>query len=142
MTTVQHILDAKGREVWSIDKATPVLEAIKLMAEKEIGALVVMDGETFVGIISERDSARKVILKGRSSQETATEAIMTRRVVYVEPSTPLKDCMALMSEKKIRHLPVLESGKLVGMISMRDLLHAMVEHQQFTIEQLERYING
>ena len=142
MKTVKHILDAKGRNVWSIDVGALVFDAVKQMAEKKVGALVVKDGEKVVGIVSERDYARKMILEGRSSRETLVKEIMTPRVVYVSPKTTLEECMALMTHKDIRHLPVMEAGELVGMLSIRDLLAAIIGDQQHTIEQLERYITN
>ncbi|MFQ5877298.1 MAG: CBS domain-containing protein [Acidobacteriota bacterium] len=142
MKIVRQILDRKGWDVWSIDAGAPVYDAIRMMAEKEIGALVVTDGGRLAGIISERDYARKVILKGKSSRETATREIMTRRVVTVGPDRTVQDCMALMTGRRIRHLPVTEGDRVVGMLSIRDLLRATIADQQFTIEQLERYITG
>ncbi len=142
MKTVKHILDAKGRNVWSIDAGALVFDAVKQMADKKVGALVVKDGEKVVGIVSERDYARKMILEGRSSRETPVKEIMTPRVVYVGPERTLEECMALMTHKDIRHLPVMEAGELVGMLSIRDLLAAIIGDQQYTIEQLERYITN
>jgi CBS domain-containing protein len=142
MRTVRQILDDKGRDVWSVSADTPVIEAIELLAEKEVGALAIKDGEKLVGILSERDYARKIILKGRSSQNTLTREIMTTKVVFTHLDMTVEDCMALMSGKSIRHLPVLEDGKLIGMVSIRDLLRAIIADQQFTIEQLERYITS
>ncbi len=142
MRTVRQILDDKGRDVWSVSADTPVIEAIELLAEKEVGALAVKDGEKLVGILSERDYARKIILKGRSSQNTLTREIMTTKVVFTHLDMTVEDCMALMSGKSIRHLPVLEDGRLIGMVSIRDLLRAIIADQQFTIEQLERYISS
>ena len=142
MKTVKHLLDAKGQGVWSIGADAPVFDAVKMMAEKEIGALIVKDGEKIVGIVSERDYARKVILKGRSSKETPTRDIMTERVVYVNLKMAVEECMALMTEKGIRHLPVFDEDELVGMLSARDLLKATIDEQKYTIEQLERYITG
>jgi CBS domain-containing protein len=112
------------------------------MAEKEIGALAVMEGERLVGIISERDYARKVILLGRSSLTTAVKEIMTRRVVCTYPEQPIEECMALVTEKRVRHLPVLEGGKLAGLISIGDLVKSIIADQRLVIEQLERYITG
>ena len=142
MITVKHILEEKGTNVWCISPQASVLDAIRMMSEKEVGALVVTEGEKPVGILSERDYARKVILLGRSSAETRIEEIMTRRVVYARPELNLEECMALMTGKGVRHLPVLEAGRLVGMLSMRDLLKATIADQNHTIEQLERYITG
>lgn len=140
MKIVRQILDGKGREVYSVNVDTPVYEAIQLMAEKEVGALIVMDGEKVAGIVSERDYARKVILKGKSSQSTAIGEIMTSRVIGVRSDRTVEECMALMTSKGIRHLPVIDDDRLVGMLSIRDLLRATIADQQFTIEQLESYI--
>lgn len=142
MKRVNEMLDEKGYDVWSIDKGACVFDAIKLMAKKEIGALVVMDGERVAGILSERDYTRKVILMGRTSQQTLIEEIMTREVVSVRPGETVKECMTLMTDRRIRHLPVMDEGRLVGMLSIGDLVKAIIADQQFTIEQLEGYING
>ncbi len=142
MITVKNILDSKGRDIFSIRLDQSVLEAMTLMAEKEVGALIVLDGEKTAGIITERDYARKIILKGRSSRDTQVREIMTTKVIHAQPATTVEKCRALMSEKKIRHLPVLEDGKLCGMISIRDLMKAIIDDQQFTIEQLERFITS
>ena len=142
MVTVKNILDSKGRDIFSIRPDQSVLEAMKLMAEKGVGALIVLDGEKTAGIITERDYARKIILKGRSSRDTQVREIMTTKVIHAQPATTVEKCRALMSEKKIRHLPVLEDGKLCGMISIRDLMKAIIDDQQFTIEQLERFITS
>lgn len=142
MKRVNEMLDEKGYDVWSIDKGACVFDAIKLMAEKEIGALIVMDGERVAGILSERDYTRKVILMGRTSQQTLIEEIMTREVVSVSPGETVKECMTLMTDRRIRHLPVMDEGRLVGMLSIGDLVKAIIADQQFTIEQLEGYING
>ncbi len=115
---------------------------MKLMAEKEVGALMVMEGAKLVGIISERDYARKVILQGRSSRTTQVKEIMTTRVVYAQPEQHIEECMALMTEKRVRHLPVMEEGQLLGVISIGDLVKSIIAEQKFIIEQLERYING
>ncbi len=142
MKTVEQILDAKGSDVWSITPDASVLEAIKLMAEKEVGALLVMTGEKPVGIVSERDYARKVILKGRSSQETPIQDIMTTHVVCVSPEQSIEDCMALMTAKHIRHLPVMDGEQLRGMLSIGDLVKAVIAEQKLVIKELERYISG
>ena len=142
MKTVKQLLDIKGRQVWSISPEASVFEAIQRMAEKEVGALLVMQGEKLVGIISERDYARKVILKERSSQQTPVKDIMTTRVVYADPNQPIDECMALMTEKRIRHLPVIAGDKVQGIISIGDLVKAIIEDQQFIIEQLEHYISS
>ncbi len=142
MKTVEQILDAKGSDVWSITPDASVLEAIKLMAEKEVGALLVMTGEKPVGIVSERDYARKVILKGRSSQKTPIQDIMTTHVVCVSPNQSIEECMALMTEKHIRHLPVMDGERLRGMLSIGDLVKAVIAEQKLVIKELERYISG
>ena len=142
MTTVSQLLDGKGRAIYSIGPEDPVLEAIRLMADRHVGALVVMKGEELVGIVSERDYARKVILMGRASDETPVWEIMSSPVVTVAPNQTLDDCMRLVTAKRIRHLPVVDGGKLVGMISIGDLVKAVIEDQQHTIEQLESYIHS
>ncbi len=139
---VKMVLDSKGFDIYSVAPDTPVLEALKLMAEKGIGAVLVLDGEKVAGIMSERDYARKVALKGKTAEETRVSEIMTEDVIYVEPSQPIEECMALMVGKRIRHLPVLEAGKLAGIISIGDVVKAMISEQQTLIEQLESYIRG
>jgi CBS domain-containing protein len=126
--------------IWSIEPSASVYDAIELMAEKGIGALLVMEAGKLVGILSERDYARKIILQGRASKTTAVKEIMTARVAYTDPEQDIQECMALMTDKKIRHLPVLESGQVCGLVSMGDLVKAIIEEQKFIIEQLERYI--
>jgi CBS domain-containing protein len=142
MKTVRDILEIKGHDVWRVPFEATVLDALQLMAEKEVGALVVADGAQPVGIISERDYARKVILLGRASPTTLVKEIMTSHVVYTHPNQPIEECMAIMTEKRIRHLPVMEAGKLIGIISIGDLVKTIIAEQKFTIEQLERYITG
>jgi len=142
MRTVRDILETKGHDVWSIGPSALVYDAMKLMADKEIGALLVLEGAKLAGIISERDYARKIILQGRSSLTTEVREIMTSRVVYVEPERNVEECMALMTDKRIRHLPVVEAGQLCGVISIGDLVKAIIAEQQFIIQQLERYITG
>jgi CBS domain-containing protein len=143
MLRVRHLLDNKGREVWSVDADSPVLEAIRVMAERHVGALPVMRGGALVGVISERDYARKVILMGRSSADTPVSQIMSAPVVSVAVDDTVRHCMELMTERRIRHLPVLGSGQvMVGMISIGDLVRAVIEEQQTTIEQLEKFISG
>jgi CBS domain-containing protein len=139
---VRDILTRKGNDVWSISPSASVYEAMKLMADKGIGALLVMEGEKLVGIISERDYARKVILQGRSSRTTSVEEIMTSRVAYAEPGQNIEECMAVMTEKRIRHLPVMEVGQVRGVISIGDLVKSIIDEQKFIIEQLERYITS
>jgi CBS domain-containing protein len=142
MTTVKQLLERKGRRVWSIRPDAPVLEALKLMAEHGVGALVVLEGERLAGVISERDYARKVILHGKSSSETPVREIMTGRVVTVTPAQTVADCMAVMTEKHFRHLPVIEDGRVVGVLSIGDLVKAVIAEQADTIRALESYIHS
>ena len=142
MKTVRDILEVKGRMVWSVDPGSTVFDALSLMAEKEIGALVVLDEARVAGIISERDYARKVILNGRASPTTRVEEIMTSHVAYTHLDQSIEECMAIVTDKRIRHLPVLQDGKLIGIISIGDLVKAIIADQKFMIEQLERYITG
>ena len=142
MKKVRDILEVKGRDVWSIGPDASVFDALKIMADKDVGALVVLDGGNLVGIISERDYARKVVLLGRASPTTQVKEIMTIGLVCVAPEQNVDECMALVTEKRIRHLPVLENGKLIGLISIGDLVKSIITEQQFIIEQLERYIKG
>jgi CBS domain-containing protein len=143
MKTVAELMRTKpSRAVISVKPEQSVLDAIKVLAAEDIGAAVVMSGARLAGIFSERDYTRKVILKGRSSDTTRVEEIMTPNVVCVSPRTKTRECMALMTEKGIRHLPVLEDGRVVGMISIRDIVGDIIADQDFTIEQLEHYISG
>ena len=142
MKLVKHLLDNKGRHIISIAPGASVLDAIKLMADKSIGSLVVLDDGKLVGILSERDYARKVIIKGRSSQTTRVSDIMTPDVVTTTSSQTVNECMNQMTERKIRHLPVVEDNKVIGMISIGDLVEAIISDQQEEIEQLEHYISG
>ncbi len=142
MKTLGQLLDGKGHDVWSIGPKASVSAAIELMAEKEIGALLVMDGAKTVGVISERDCLRKVFLKERSAGESEVREIMTKRVIYAPTEHSVEECMALMTDKRIRHLPVLENGQLVGVISIGDLVKAVIDEQQFIIDQLVNYITG
>ncbi|HEY1267607.1 MAG TPA: CBS domain-containing protein [Candidatus Binatia bacterium] len=139
---VSDILSTKGRNVWSIEPGASVFDAMKLMAEKGVGALMVREGERVAGVISERDYARKVILEGRSSPTTQVREIMTAHVLYAGPEQTIEECMAVMTDKRVRHLPVLEQGRLIGVISIGDLVKAIISEQQFRIEQLEQYIKG
>jgi len=141
MTTVRHLLDRKDRALFSIEPEDPVLEAIRMMADHHVGALLVMRGSELAGIVSERDYARKVVLLGRSSAETPVWQIMSSPVVTVSRDSSIKDCMRLMTERRIRHLPVLEHGRVIAMVSIGDLVKAVIEEQQQTIEQLENYIH-
>ena len=141
MTTMRHLLDRKGRSVYSIAPEAPVLEAIRAMAEHHVGALLVMRGAELVGIVSERDYARKVILKGRSSSATPVADIMSSPVTTVDPATSVEEAMRIMTDRRIRHLPVTEDRRVAGVISIGDLVKAVIEDQQQTIEQLESYIH-
>jgi CBS domain-containing protein len=142
MKTVSDLLKAKPHRLVSVRPEQSVLEAIKVLAEEDIGAALVMSGDRLAGIFSERDYTRKVILQGRSSNSTRVEEIMTPRVICVSPRTGTRECMQLMSEKQIRHLPVVEEGRPVGMVSIRDIVSDIIADQDFTIEQLEHYISG
>ena len=142
MKTVAELLRVKPARVVKVPPEMSVLEAIKVLAAEDIGAAVVMTGDRLAGIVSERDYTRKVILKGRSSDTTRVEEIMTPNVVVVSPRTKARECMALMTEKNIRHLPVVDEGRVIGMVSIRDIVSDIIADQDFTIEQLEHYISG
>ena len=144
MKTASQILKSKPdhQTVHTIEPSAPVYEAVKLMAEKNVGALVVVERGKVVGIVSERDYARKVVLLARSSKDTPLRDIMSSPVMYVHPEQTTEQCMALMTENRLRHLPVMEGGELVGLISIGDLVKATISEQQFIIEQLEHYISG
>jgi CBS domain-containing protein len=142
MINVRDLIRRKGSRVFSIHPTDSVLNAMKLMAENNTGALLVMNGEQVVGIVSERDCVRKVDILGKSAQVTTVSAIMTGKVLYVDASQSLEECMAVMIGKNIRHLPVYENGKLAGLISVRDVLKGVVDYQKFMISQLEHYISN
>ena len=142
MTLVRQLLDRKGQAIFSVKPDAPVLEAIRDMAAHHVGALLVMQGATLAGIVSERDYARKVILKGRSSADTPVRDIMSSPVITVSLDDSVQRCMELMTEKRVRHLPVVEGGKVVGMVSIGDLVKAVMAEQQQQIEQLESYIHS
>ncbi|PVV07478.1 MAG: hypothetical protein B6D77_13805 [gamma proteobacterium symbiont of Ctena orbiculata] len=142
MQTVNQLLQRKGHDVETIEPNTSVFDALKLMADKGIGSLVVMENEKVAGLFSERDYARNIILKGRTSKETQVKEIMTSQVVVINPGQTPEECMAIMTEKRIRHLPVMQDDELIGIISIGDLVKAIIEEQQFVIEQLVSYING
>ena len=142
MKLVKHILDSKGHDVLSIAPTASVYEAIELMGEKGIGALIVLDGDALAGIVTERDYARKVILKGRGSQETPVKDIMTTGVFTTSPDQTVDSCMNLMTDKRIRHLPVMDGDAVTGMVSIGDLVKAIIADQKEEIEQLEHYITG
>ncbi len=142
MKTVTDLLKSKPARLVSVKPEDTVLDAIKVLAQNDIGAAVVMTGDRMAGIFSERDYTRKVILQGRSSNTTRVEEIMTSNVVCVTPRTRTRECMGLMTEKNIRHLPVVDEGRVVGIISIRDIVSDIIADQDFTIEQLEHYISG
>lgn len=142
MKTVREILAGKGRDIWSIQPDATVFEALQAMADNDVGALVVLDGETVAGVLSERDYARKVILHGRSSKELKVKEIMSSKVYFVKPEQNIEDCMALFTNKRVRHLPVLENDKLTGVISIGDVVKAVIAEQEYTIRHLENYITG
>jgi CBS domain-containing protein len=142
MTTVRSVLHAKDNNIWSIAPDAIVFDALKIMAEKNIGALLVMQKEKVVGIFSERDYARKIVLKGESSHTTAIKDVMTSGVLSVHPEQSIDECMALMTNKHVRHLPVLENGNLIGIISIGDVVKAIISEHEYTIKQLENYITG
>ena len=142
MKPVSQLLKAREGTLWHARPDDTVFEALKLLAEYEVGALMVIDQGRLVGVLSERDYTRKVALQGRNSKETLVKDIMTREVLYVSPNTGTRKCMALMSEKKIRHLPVLDGSTVVGMISIRDILDDIIADHEATIEQLENYIRS
>jgi CBS domain-containing protein len=142
MKLVKHLLDAKGREIISIVEDASVLDAITMMAERSIGSLLVMDGGKLKGIVTERDYARKVIVKGRSSKSTQVREIMTADVRTAGPDQTVNECMTVMTERRIRHLPVVENGDVIGLISIGDLVQAIISDQQEEIQQLGQYISG
>jgi CBS domain-containing protein len=142
MKIVKDILEAKGYVVWTIHPDAMVYDALALMAEKNVGALVVAEGERPIGVISERDYARNMILKGRTSRDTAIREIMTPLAVTVRPEQGLEECMELMTDKRVRHLPVMQGDKLIGIISIGDIVKGIISTKEFIIEQLEKYIKG
>ena len=142
MTTIRDLLKSKPADVWSVKPGATVYEALEFMAEKDIGALPVVENGGVVGIFSERDYARKVILKGRASREMRIDELMSSPVLYVRPDQTVDDCMALMTEKRVRHLPVLEDDKLIGLVTIGDIVKQVIVEQEYTIEQLANYIKG
>ena len=142
MINVRQLLDRKGRQVFSIAPGAAVLDAIRMMAEHHVGALLVMQGDALSGIVSERDYARKVILMGRSSADTPVRDIMSAPVITVQPETPVEKCMKIMTDHRVRHLPVIDGGAVVGMVSIGDLVKVVIAEQQQHIEQLESYIHS
>jgi CBS domain-containing protein len=140
--TIKHLLEQKDRNVWTIDPDATVFDALAKMAEKDIGSLVVMDGAKLVGIITERHYSRNVVLKGKTSPTTLVRDIMEGNVIHVRPDTSVELCMALMTEKHVRHLPVVEDTKVIGLVSIGDLLKFMISKKEFDINQLQQYIQG
>ena len=142
MLQVKHLLDEKGRNVFAISPSEPVLAAIRAMAQHGVGALLVLDGDALVGVVSERDYARKIILNIRSSSDTPVRDVMTASVITVSPSDGVDTCMRLCTDSRVRHLPVVDGGKVVGVVSIGDLVKAVISEQGAQIEQLQRYIAG
>ena len=142
MIKMKDILANKGNDIWSIAPDRTVFEALELMAAKEVGALLVMDAGKVKGLFSERDYARKVALKGRSSQQTNISEVMTDRVICTSPDDSAEECMAIMTDKRVRHLPVVENSELLGLVSIGDLVKAIISEQEFTIKVLEKYITS
>ena len=142
MKKIRELLAEKGTQVWSVVPAASVLDALNLMVEKNIGAVLVMDGDRLVGVLSERDHTRDVVLKDRTAKDTLVSDAMTRRPVCVRPDQTVDDCMALMTDKRVRHLPVVEEDRVVGLVSIGDAVKATISQQQFVIEQLENYISS
>ncbi len=142
MENLRHLLKKKGPNVWSIRPGETVYRALQLLAEKEIGALLVVEGEKIVGIFSERDYARKVILQGRSSANTTVSELMIKEVIYASPDDSIQESMSVMTKNKIRHLPVIEDGKLCGMVTTGDIINHIISCQEFEIKELKKYITG
>ena len=142
MKLVSDILRSKGDKIWVVKPDDTVFDSLRRMAQKEVGALLVLDGDKLVGIVTERDYARKVILEGKSSKDSAVSEIMTKRVLCVSPERTLDECMALMTDKRVRHLPVLDHKRVVGILSIGDLVKAMISEQKVLIDQLQHYIAG
>jgi CBS domain-containing protein len=142
MTTVKHVLDQKGHDVYFIHPDASVFDAIKMMAENNVGSLVVLDDGKLVGLIAERHYAREIILRGRTSRGTLVRDIMSKEVICARSDQPVEECMAVMTAKGVRHLPVLEHGRLVGIVSIGDMVKSVISDQKFMIEQLEHFIQG
>ncbi|MFP5507394.1 MAG: CBS domain-containing protein [Gammaproteobacteria bacterium] len=142
MGTVRQLLEEKGHQVWSIAPDATVYDALALMAAQDIGSLAVLQDGRLVGLISERDYSRKVILKGRHSKDTPVRDIMATRMPYAQPEQTVEECMAIVTDQRVRHLPVLEDGRLIGIVSIGDLVKAIIDEQQFIIDQLVHYINS
>ena len=142
MITIEKLLNNKNNQIWSVEPKTSIFEALKIMSDKEIGALLVLEDEKLVGIFSERDYARKVILKGKSSINTQVGELMTKKVLYIDPEKTINDCMIIMTAKHVRHLPVIENDKVIGMVTIGDVINQIISEQEFTIQHLENYITG
>jgi CBS domain-containing protein len=142
MHNIATLLEAKGKDIWSIEPRETTFKALQTMAQKNVGALLVIDKAKLVGIFSERDYARKVILKGKSSKETTVGELMTPEVFYASPDDTLQESMALMTAKHIRHMPVLKDDQLIGMVTLGDVVKQIISEQKFTIKELEKYISG
>ena len=142
MTTIAQLLNAKGNQIWSVEPKATIFEALEIMSEKEIGALLVMEDGKLTGIFSERDYARKVILKGKSSKETPVGELMTKKVFYIDPQKTINDCMAMMTAKRIRHVPVIEDNQVMGIVTIGDVVNQIISEQEVTINHLENYITG
>ena len=142
MTTIAQLLNAKGDQIWSVEPKATIFEALEIMSEKEIGALLVMEDGKLTGIFSERDYARKVILKGKSSKETPVGELMTKKVFYIDSQNTINDCMAMMTAKRIRHVPVIEDNQVVGIVTIGDVVNQVISEQEVTINHLENYITG
>ena len=142
INSAQQLLDLKGRDVWSVSSTDTVFSALAIMADKNVGALPVLDNDKLVGIISERDYARKVVLKGKSSRDSLVKELMTAKVYYIEPDVTLENCMVIMTERRIRHLPVMEHNRLRGIVTIGDVVGQIISDQKVTIKELEKYISG
>jgi CBS domain-containing protein len=142
MTTVKHVLDRKGRDVHSIEADATVFDALKRMAENNIGSLVVLEGDRLAGIITERHYSREIALKGKTSPGTLVREIMSTRAAFARPEQSVEECMAIMTAQAVRHLPVLEHERVVGIVSIGDMVKSVIDDQKFTIEQLEHYVHG
>jgi len=142
MTTIAQLLNAKGKQIWSVEPKATIFEALEIMSEKGIGALLVMEDGKLTGIFSERDYARKVILKGKSSKETPVGELMTKKVFYIDPQKTTNDCMAMMTAKRIRHVPVIEDNQVMGIVTIGDVVNQIISEQEVTINHLENYITG
>ena len=142
MTTIAQLLKTKGDQIWSVEPKATIFEALEIMSEKEIGALLVMKDGKLTGIFSERDYARKVILKGKSSKETPVGELMTKKVFYIDSQKTINDCMAMMTAKRIRHVPVIEDNQVMGIVTIGDVVNQIISEQEVTINHLENYITG